>query len=165
MKNTLLLITILIASGCGADKQTLESKNTAAKIEDMEVEIKRLEEENRKLKAKAEAYEKALRDSVVGEYERGFRGTIAKQRLVFQENGKVERSSTYGEDAELNWEIVDGEIHMEGELPKVVLGGRTHIKWAYKINKDISITRIASIDKDGKRTDLLTDGCTSKKIK
>ena len=44
MKNTLLIISILIVSGCGADKQTLESKNTAAKIEDMEVEIKRLEE-------------------------------------------------------------------------------------------------------------------------
>jgi hypothetical protein len=165
MKNLLILITIMLVSGCGADKQTLERKNTAAKIEDMEVEIKRLEEENRKLKAKAEAYEKALRDSVVGEYEYRFSGTVAKDRYVFQENGKVEiLRFGFREDLEGKWSVVDGEIQIivAGKIRPDVMDKFQQQVWVIRINPDKSLTHIAIIDKDGKRT---THSLTWKKIK
>jgi len=86
MKNLLILITIMFVGGCGADKQTLENKNTAAKIEDMEVEIKRLEEENQNLKAKIEEME--IEDDVftkrLENENAGMRVEMQEQRIEMQ---------------------------------------------------------------------------------
>ena len=102
------------------------------------------------------AEEKALRESLVGEYEYEFTGTVAKQRLVFQENGKVELFRTHGGgDIECKWSVVDGEIQIHPS--QWGQGFRIDI---YRINTDdnnatkpiTSITQIAGI-RGGKRED------------
>jgi hypothetical protein len=98
---------------------------------------------------------KALRDSVVGEYEYKKRG----HKFVFLENGTAE-GYVHGnrqKAEEYKWSIVDGEIyvHWYGE----------RIGEVYRINTDKSITLIVSIS-DGKRTDRPKDKqITYKKIK
>ena len=52
------------------------------------------------------------------------------------------------EEGEAPWKIVDGELHVEGKV-----GGDELERLVYRINKDNSITIIAIIDEDGKRTD------------
>ena len=119
MKPIVLIIGLLVV-GCGKQEQTTTEKP-----------VKELTAEEKK---------------VVGTYEHEFTGTIAKQRLVFQENGKVERGRSYGEDAEGKWSVVDGEIHIEWENGESFLGPL----WLMRVNTDTSITLIAHI-RDGKR--------------
>ena len=109
--------------------------------------------------------EKALRNSLAGEYEYNFTGTIAKQRLIFQKNGKVELSRTFGKTTEAKWSIVDGEIQIH---PSQWESGGIDV---YRINTDdhnatkpiTSITQFARII-DGKRRDSDRER-THKKIK
>ena len=102
-----------------------------------------------------EQNQKTLRDSVVGEYEHKKRG----HKYVFLENGAAE-GYVHGnrqKAEEYKWSIVGGEIHVkyDSELINV-----------YRINEDKSITYIAEIFKDVKRTDWLKDEQTTyKKIK
>ena len=112
--------------------------------------------------------ELTLEEKVVGTYE----GRLMTRRLVFLENGIVEEhrrgkndfdeTKWSKDDDELKWSISNGEIHiiaLGGD--GVVLGGVV-----FSINKDGSITDIASIDKDGKREDIpKEDQHTAKKIK
>ena len=64
-------------------------------------------------------------------------------------------------EAELKWEIANGEIHIKYEN-----GFNESFKLIYRINKDRSITWIADIDKDGEREDYIkVYQSTYKKIK
>jgi hypothetical protein len=93
--------------------------------------------------------QKALRASVVGEYEEKTEsGATAK--LVFLDNGVFEGY----EKAE--WSIVDGEIHVKSDDREIEV---------CRINPDKSITPIANIY-DGDRTDIpKEEQLTFKKIK
>ena len=88
-----------------------------------------------------EQKQKALRDSVVGEYEHKEGG----HKFVFLENGTAEGyvNGNRQKAEEYKWSIVDGEIylHWYGE----------RIGEVYRINTDKSITKIEYIE-DGKRT-------------
>jgi hypothetical protein len=95
--------------------------------------------------------EKALRDSVVGEYEFKDRRYKFKNRdgdtykYVFLENGDREWYKNGKKLIEHTWSIVDGKIHIKG--------GPLGWMQVYKINPDNSITSIAGTYK-GKRTDI-----------
>ena len=94
-----------------------------------------------------EQKQKALRDSVVGEYEHKEGG----HKFVFLENGTAEGySNGKKREAESKWIIVDGEIHIKIKETHRVEGGI----YVLRINKDDSITRIAFVDKDEKQKDI-----------
>ena len=93
-------------------------------------------------------------------------------RLVLLEDGIVEDyKNGEKEENEGKWKIIDGEINvffgevvgaMDGKLV-VVSNGYTIV---FRINKDVSITAIANITKDGKREEVSKrEQLTLKKIK
>ena len=87
-----------------------------------------------------EEKQKALRDSVVGEYEWKHEGNTTKQ--VFLDNGKAEiYINGHKEEEVQKWSLVENEIHIE----------YFNIVSVYGINPDNSITHIADI-RGGKRT-------------
>ena len=98
-----------------------------------------------------EKQQKALRDSVVGEYSYSYGGLVpslvseVKLKLVLLENGVYELYSHDNNfsNAELKWSIENKEIHLMPN-PRVIS--------VFRINKDGSITAIAAII-DGKRED------------
>ena len=102
-----------------------------------------------------EQKQKALRDSVVGEYE--FKDENGNPyTFVFLENGVREYYLNGNKRRGDKWSIVDGEIHIEYNLG---------LFEAYRKNTDKSITQIAYIE-DGKRTALKKEQQTTyKKIK
>ena len=87
--------------------------------------------------------QKALRDSVVGEYEsKHENGDTFK--YVYLENGVYEFYSNGKKQGVDKWSIVDGEIHVEFG------SGLFNV---YRINPDKSITSFAGIE-NGKRIDI-----------
>jgi hypothetical protein len=90
---------------------------------------------------------------VVGEYEYKEDGDTDK--LVFLENGVYKLYLNGKKQDASKWSIVDGEIHLKA--PPLFV-------FVWRINKDKSLTEIANIDRDGKRTDI-SDQSTYKKIK
>ena len=109
------------------------------------------------------AEEKALRDSVVGEYElKNPSGPAYK--LVLLKNGSVEyytRGKKVYERVRLMWAVENGEIHA-GWGQSTPRSGEIGV---YRINADKSLTQIALIE-DGKRGDYLKEAqLTFKKIK
>ena len=103
-----------------------------------------------------EQKQKRLRDSVLGEYEFKDKNGITFKD-VFLDNG-VREYYINGKklEREDKWSIVKGEIHVKFDSGDIDV---------WRINKDKSITRIAWMNKDGKRTDREVDGKTLKKIK
>ena len=156
MKYVTLIIGLLVV-GCGKQEQADTNESTPTTNTN---EVDGTTEKPVK--------ELTLEEKVVGTYE----GRLMTRRLVFLENGIVEEhrrgkndfdeSKWSKDDDELKWLISNGEIHiiaLGGD--GVVLGGVV-----FSINKDGSITDIASIDKDGKREDIpKEDQHTAKKIK
>ena len=134
----------------------------------------------------------ALRDSVVGEYVWNFRANVRMENMagqsirkevegaiieVYLENGvmyrygdhpflerdtnKLEKISTNimrkaTRREEFKWSISNGEIHVVND------SGFINV---YRINQDRSITQIAWMNKDGKRTDPPEGQFTLKKTK
>ena len=144
MKNLLILITImLVGVGCGKDKEA-QTKTKVTEDNNATKSVKELTAEE----------QKALRDSVVGEYEyKDEDGDTFK--YVYLENGIVEIYRSGKKRDESKWSIVDGELHIE------VFGDVD----VWRINNDKSITGIACIV-DGKREYLPKDlQVTWKKIK
>ena len=91
--------------------------------------------------------QKALRDSVLGEYEhKDEDGDTLK--YVFLGNGVYEWHENGEKLSAHKWSVVKDEIHI------AVSNAHTDV---YRINPDKSITEIASINLDGKRTDRLKD--------
>ena len=102
-----------------------------------------------------EQKQKALTDSVIGEYEsKNILGTTYKH--VYLDNGIFKWYLNDEKTRETKWSIVKGEIHIEW------INGVMNV---LRINKDKSITDIARIV-DGKRTELpKASQPTFKKIK
>ena len=102
-----------------------------------------------------EQKQKALRDSVVGEYEyKDEDGTTYK--YIYLENSVWELYEDGKKLVEHKWSIRDGEIHVIYESGLIEV---------YRYNKDKSITLIARI-RDGERTDYTKElQTTLKKIK
>ena len=93
-----------------------------------------------------EQKQKALRDSVVGEYVfKDEDGNTYKE--VFLDNGVLEGYINGDKLIDYKWSIVNGEIHAQYDYGIGV----------YRINPDKSITEFASINLDGKRTDRLKE--------
>ena len=99
---------------------------------------------------------KSLRDSVVGEYElKTENGNTYK--YIYLDNGIREYYINGKKQIELKWSISNGELHLKWNTVLI------HV---FRINPDKSITYIAEIFKDVKRTDWLKDEQTTyKKIK
>ena len=129
MRTLIILVVGLLAIGCGKP-------------------VKELTPEEKR----------ALRDSVVGEYEmKDENGYTIKE--VFVDNGIQEDYINNEKQGESKWAIVGGKIH-------IVHGNK--MVMVYRINPDNRITRIGYIDEDGRRTDYLKqyqDSYTFKKIK
>ena len=104
----------------------------------------------------AEQKQKALRDSVVGEYEDTKGGDTAK--LVFLENDVAEGYwNGKKKEGEAKWSIVDGKIYVNLPHGEITI---------WRINKDGSITVITGINKDEEREDYpKEDQFTYKRIK
>ena len=101
--------------------------------------------------------ELTLREKVVGSYELELKKFGETQRYVLLDNSTVEYYlNGKKEEAEHKWSIVDKEVHIERENRAVSV---------FSINKDESITGIATIDEDGKRKEILKEHqYTRKKI-
>ena len=99
-----------------------------------------------------------LKEKVVGTYELELKKFGETQRYVLLDNSTVEYYlDGKKEEAEHKWSIVDKEVHIERENRAVSV---------FSINKDESITGIATIDEDGKRKEILKEHqYTRKKIK
>ena len=102
--------------------------------------------------------ELTLREKVVGTYELELKKFGETQRYVLLDNSTVEYYlDGKKEEAEHKWSIVDKEVHIERENRAVSV---------FSINKDESITGIATIDENGKRKEILKEHqYTRKKIK
>jgi len=102
--------------------------------------------------------ELTLKEKVVGSYELELKKFGEIHRYVLLDNSKVEYYlDGKKEEAEHKWSIVDKEVHIERENRAVSV---------FSINKDESITGIATIDEDGKRKEILKEHqYTRKKIK
>ena len=150
-----VLLCTLIVFACLAGLTYLASN--------MILENKSILEYIAKKKAKAEAdfakaKELTLREKVIGTYELELKKFGETQRYVLLDNSTVEYYlNGKKEEAEHKWSIVDKEVHIERENRAVSV---------FSINKDESITGIATIDEDGKRKEILKEHqYTRKKIK
>tara|TARA_B100000959_G_scaffold259444_1_gene295088 strand:- start:375 stop:842 length:468 start_codon:yes stop_codon:yes gene_type:complete len=142
MKNIILLISILLVVSCGKGK---EAQTKTKVTEDNNTKpIKVDDNATKPVKELTLEEQGALREKVIGEYENTEDGDTL--RAVFLENGVVERYDNGKKDeVEYKWKISkEGEIHVEDNDGDIAV---------FSINKDESITRIASIDKDGERID------------
>jgi len=139
MKYLLILITIMLVGGCGKGNQTADESPKANPVKELTAEEK----------------QKALRDSVVGEYEWKKESGLTL-KWVFLANGDLKSTMNIsGESHEIKWKIMNREIHT--------------YDWGfigvYRINADKSITWIAKIIGE-KRFDLrIGSQNTFKKIK
>ena len=128
MKYIVLIIGLLVV-GCGevengAYKHRPKQATTAKPVKELTAEEKK----------------------VIGTYELELKKFGETQRYVLLDNSTVEYYlNGKKEESEHKWSIVDKEVHIERENSAVSV---------FSINKDESITGIATIDKDGKREDL-----------
>ena len=124
MKNLLILITIMLVGGCGKGNQTADESPKANPVKELTAEQK----------------QKALRDSVVGEYEfKTEDGETIKYDLL--DNGVLEYYEN-GEKSEPKGPNGKWVISKNKELQ---LSSEDEIH-TYRINKDDSITMIKNSD-------------------
>ena len=154
MKYIILIIGLLVV-GCGKQEQidtnestpsTNTNKASGPRVDpdgDVDLLAKELTAEEKK---------------VVGTYELELKKFGETQRYVLLDNSTVEYYlNGKKEEAEHKWSIVDKEVHIERENRAVSV---------FSINKDESITGIATIDEDGKRIEIPKERqYTRKKIK
>jgi len=140
MQRTLIVLVVgLLVAGCGETEEPVK--------EELTVEEK-----------------KALRDSVVGEYEYKLNGDTIKQVLLENGIGKDYENGKLTDEGK--WKIVNGKLHVIYEEGSEVGGGGEWVTQVHRINRDRSHTFIAEIDKSGKRTDVQKGNqATYKKIK
>ena len=145
MKYITLIIGLLVV-GCGKQEQTDTNESTPTtntnKVSgprvqpdgDVDLLVKELTAEEKK---------------VVGTYELELKKFGETQRYVLLDNSTVEYYlNGKKEEAEHKWSIVDKEVHIERENRAVSV---------FSINKDESITGIATIDENGKRKEILKE--------
>ena len=154
MKYIILVIGLLVV-GCGKQEQTDTNESTPTTNTnkasgprvhpdgDVDLLAKELTAEEKK---------------VIGTYELELKKFGETHRYVLLDNSTVEYYlNGKKEEAEHKWSIVDEEVHIERENSAVSV---------FSINKDESITGIATIDEDGKRKEILKEHqYTRKKIK
>jgi len=154
MKYITLIIGLLVV-GCGKQEQTDTNESTPTTNTnkasgprvhpdgDVDLLAKELTAEEKK---------------TVGTYELELKKFGETQRYVLLDNSTVEYYlNGKKEEAEHKWSIVDKEVHIERENRAVSV---------FSINKDESITGIATIDEDGKRKEILKEHqYTREKIK
>jgi Leucine-rich repeat (LRR) protein len=140
MKYIVLIIGLLVV-GCGevengAYKHRPKQATTAKPVKELTAQEKK----------------------VIGTYELELKKFGETQRYVLLDNSTVEYYlNGKKEEAEHKWSIVDKEVHIERENRAVSV---------FSINKDESITGIATIDEGGKRKEILKEHqYTRKKIK
>jgi len=147
MKQILLMIAVMALAGCGKEEQADTNESTPTtntnKVNgprvhpdgDVDLLVKELTPEEKK---------------VVGTYELELKKFGETQRYVLLDNSTVEYylDGKKEEEAEHKWSIVDKEVHIERENRAVSV---------FNINKDESITGIATIDEDGKRKEILKE--------
>ena len=168
MKSLIVLVVGLLAVGCGKPEQpvnTYENKKRVGFLSHR-TETKPVKEltptDQNTTKAEPvteltpEQKQKALMDSVLGEYEYKNKYGVT-YKYVLLENGIVEWGSKGKKEDEFKWKRANEEIHVNYG------GGFIKI---YRINTDKSITMIANIV-SGKRTDRTSSNSrtTYKKIK
>ena len=141
MKQILLIFAVVALVGCGevengAYKHRPNQTTTPKPVKELTLEEKK----------------------VVGTYELELKKFGETHRYVLLDNSTVEYYlDGKKEEAEHKWSIVDKEVHIERENRAVSV---------FSINKDESITGIATIDEDGKRKEILKEHqYTREKIK
>ena len=156
-KSLIVLVVGMLAVGCGKTEQkqatteeptptTNTNKVSGPRVQpdgDVDLLVKELTPEEKK---------------VVGTYELELKKFGETHRYVLLDNSTVEYYlNGKKEEAEHKWSIVDKEVHIERENRAVSV---------FSINKDESITGIATIDEDGKRKEILKEHqYTREKIK
>ena len=134
----MLIIAAVMFVGCGKDKQSGDIASETPSKGDY------------KNSTKANPVkELTLREKVIGTYELELKKFGETHRYVLLDNSIVEYylDGKKGE-AEHKWSIVDKEVHIERE---------NRAASVFSINIDESITGIATIDKDGKRKEILKE--------
>ena len=146
MKYITLIIGLLVV-GCGKQEQTDTNESTPA------TNTNKVNGTSTK-----PVKEPTLREKVIGTYELELKKFGETHRYVLLDNSTVEYYlDGKKEETEHKWSIVDEEVHIERENSAVSV---------FSINKDESITGIATIDEDGKRKEILKEHqYTRKKIK
>ena len=144
MKYITLIIGLLVV-GCGKQEKAVTNESTPTTNTN---EVSGTTEKPVK--------ELSLEEKVVGAYE--MKEGEETYRVVLLETGIVEKyRNGKKHDEEDKWKIVDGEIQIVDKDGDILV---------LRINKDESITGIATIDKDGKREDApKEEQATLKKIK
>ena len=154
MKQILLILAVVALAGCGEREYTntrdLNPNNPPPSQVAKPVAENNATQLVRKLTVEEE--------KVSGTYELELKKFGETQRYVLLDNSTVEYYlDGKKEEAEHKWSIVDKEVHIERENSAVSV---------FSINKDESITGIATIDEDGKRKEILKEHqYTRKKIK
>ena len=142
MKNTLLVIVVLLV-GCGKiTGYDLNQPMSEERIKQRKQKKKAAEDNNTKPIKVADTNATKLtaeEQKVVGEYEIKRVGFTSK--FVLLENGVYEWYVNGKKEEEEEWSVVKGEIHTVYEFGTIGI---------YKINEDKSITQIATI-RNGKR--------------
>ena len=133
MKALIVLVVGLLSVGCATVKDIGVHLGIGTPSSTKVEPVKELTPEQK---------QKALRDSVIGEYEGDIDGGTVK--FVVLGNGVLEMYFNGKMIAERKWSIVAGEVHDIDEDGTIGVG---------RINKDKSVTNIAMIE-DGKRTDI-----------
>ena len=152
MKYITLIIGLLVV-GCGKQEQTDANKSTPTTNTN---EVDGATENPTQTVGVTPVKELTLEEKVVGTYE--IKEGEYTYRVVLLETGIVEKyRNGKKHDEEDKWKIVDGEIQIVDKDGDILV---------LRINKDESITGIATIDKDGKREDApKEEQATLKKIK
>ena len=153
MKVLIPILIGLLVVGCGKAKQpasTNQSNNTPEKPAKQKPEKETPSKGDDKNSTSAKPVkELTLREKVIGTYELELKKFGETQRYVLLDNSTVEYYlDGKKEEAEHKWSIVDKEVHIERENRAVSV---------FSINKDESITGIATIDEDGKRKEILKE--------
>ena len=146
MKSLIALVVGLLAVGCGKTEQPLEPSQLSAEPPPANSPPNPTDQNTTKAEpvrelTPEERQKKALRDSVLGEYELKGGGDIYNQ--VYLDNGVNVNYHNGKKVGESKWSIVDGEIHAASRSGAIDF---------FRINKDKSIIWIAQIH-DGKRKD------------
>ncbi len=160
MKRLLVCLLLVGVVGCGKKQSvnTNEGNDTPENSAKKEVKETPSKGDDKSSTTAKPVKELTLREKVIGTYELELKKFGETQRYVLLDNSTVEYYlNGKKEEAEHKWSIVDKEVHIERENRAVSV---------FSINKDESITGIATIDEDGKRKEILKEHqYTRKKIK
>ena len=136
MRTLIILVVGLLAAGCGKPEQPVNTYENKKRVGFL----------SHRTEAKPVKKLTPEEKEVVGTYELELKKFGETHRYVLLDNSIVEYYlDGKKEEEEHKWSIVDKEVHIERENRAVSV---------FSINKDESITGIATIDEDGKREEI-----------